>query len=103
MMIDIRGINSANNKLNVDKAGKSKGKSTKGSSSNDDEGDSDSIELTGQAAQISRLVQQMKSAPVLDPDRVSPIQEKIDKGDYHINHQQIANKMLDFEASYTGY
>ncbi len=103
MMIDIRGLNSGNTKLNVDKAGKSKSKSTKGASSSSDESDSDSIELTGQASQINRLVQQMKSAPVLDPDRVSPIQEKLDKGEYQINHQQTANKMLDFETSFTGY
>jgi flagellar biosynthesis anti-sigma factor FlgM len=102
MMIDIRSLSSGNAKLNVDKAGKPKGKSTKNSSASSGDGDSDSIEITSQASQISRLVQQMKSAPVLDPDRVSPIQEKLGKGEYHINHQQVANKMLDFESAYEG-
>ncbi len=99
MMIDIRGLNSGGTKLTVDKT-KSKHKSANKASSSSDDSDSDSVELTSQASQINRLVEQMKSAPVLDPDRVSPIQEKLTKGSYQINHQQIANKMLDFEAYY---
>jgi len=71
--------------------------------SDSESSDFDSVEITSQANQINKLVQQMKSAPVLNPDRVSPVKHKLSKGDYDIDFKQVANKMLDFESSYYGY
>jgi len=102
MVMDIRSVAPGLVKADLSKTEKSKKKAGSSSSSTDDGGD-DSVSLTGQSSQISRLIQQMKSAPVLDPDRVSPVKEKVDKGEYEIEYQQVANKMLDFERSYQGY
>ena len=102
MVMDIRNLAPGLVKTDLGKTEKSKKKSDSSDSSIDD-GGSDSVSLTGQASQIGQLIQQMKSAPVLDPDRVSPVKEKVDKGEYEIEYQQVANKMLDFESSYQGY
>jgi flagellar biosynthesis anti-sigma factor FlgM len=102
MVMDIRSLAPGLVKTDLSKTEKSKKKSS-ASSASVEESDDDSVSLTGQASQISQLIQQMKSAPVLDPDRVSPVKEKLDKGEYEIEYQQVANKMLDFESSYQGY
>lgn len=102
-MIDIRSLNASNSKVGLGKSVNSKKKSAEKSSSNSTTETDDSIDLTGQASKIKQLIQQMKSAPVVDPDRISPIQEKLSKGQYSINYQNVANKMLDFESSYSGY
>ena len=104
MVMDIRSLVPAQNKAELRKTDKSKKKSTTSTSgSASDESDDVSLNLTGKSSQISQLIQQMKTAPVLDPDRVSPVKEKLDKGEYEIEYQQVANKMLDFETSYQGY
>ena len=102
MVMDIRSLAPGLVKTDLSKTEKSKKKSSASNGSVEESGD-DSVSLTGQASQISQLIKQMKSAPVLDPDRVSPVKEKLDKGEYEIEYQQVANKMLDFESSYQGY
>ena len=103
MVMDIRSLVPGHAKTDLGKATRSKSKrSADGSESNSGDAD-DSVSLTGHASQISALVKQMKSAPVLDPDRVSPVKEKMDKGEYEIEYERVANKMLDFEASYYDY
>lgn len=103
MVMDIRSLVPGHTKTSLGKTSRSKsGKSSNDASSSAEESD-DSVNLTGHASQIASLVQQMKSSPVLDPDRVSPVKEKVDKGDYEIEYERVANKMLDFEASYYDY
>ncbi|TQV84877.1 flagellar biosynthesis anti-sigma factor FlgM [Aliikangiella coralliicola] len=100
MVMDIRSLVPGHTKANLGKTDKSRKKgSSNESSSNAVEAD-DSVSLTGQASQINSLIQQMKAAPVLDPDRVSPVKEKLDNNKYEIEYEQVANKMLDFEADY---
>jgi len=101
MVLDVRNILPGQTKALLGKTRKADKKSE--STSKKVVSDSDSVEITGQASQIARLVAQMKAAPVLDPDRVSPVVEKLSQGKYQIDQEQVANKMLDFESSYYGY
>ena len=103
MMIDIRGLNTVGSKTGLNKSEKSKKQENHKTSSRSAVETDDSVELTGNTPKIQQLIQQMKSAPAVDLDRVSPIKEKLEKGEYSLNHQQIANKMLDFESTYYGY
>ncbi len=103
MVLDIRSLAPAQTKALLGKTGKTDKKEVKGGSSKKGAVDSDSVQITDQAGQISKLIEQMKSAPVLDLDRTSPVKDKINKGEYDIKYQQVANKMLDFESSYYGY
>ena len=102
MVMDIRSLTPNLAKASQGKAEKSKNKSARSVDSSAADSD-DSVSLTGHASQISQLIEQMKAAPVLNPDRVSPVKEKVDKGEYQIEYQQVANKMLDFESTYRGY
>lgn len=103
MVMDIRSLIPGHTKADLNRASRTKSKSSSGSDSAASEESEDSVSLTGHASQIASLVQQMKSAPVLDPDRVSPVKEKMDKGEYEIEYERVANKMLDFESSYYDY
>ena len=102
MVLDVRNIVPGQSKALLGKTSKSEKKATK-SQHDMDSVESDSVKITGQAGQISQLIEQMKAQPVLDPDRVSPVKDKLLKGEYEIKYEQVANKMLDFESSYYGY
>ena len=101
MVMDIKSLVPGHTKTSLGKSEKAKKKPGSGSAESTEA--DDSVSLTGQASQISQLIKQMKSAPVVDPDRVSPVKDKLDKGDYEIEYERVANKMLDFEATYQGY
>lgn len=103
MVLDIRSLAPGQSKALLGKTGKSDKKQSKNVSSELDTSTTDSVNITGQAGKINQLIKQMKSAPALDPDRISPVKEKLTKGEYQIKYQQVANKMLDFESSYGGY
>jgi len=105
MVLDVRNLVPGQTKALLGKAEKPSKKRTGKSDDAEGTGTSigDSVEITSQANQINRLVQQMKSQPAIDPDRVSPIKQKLSEGDYQIKYEQVANKMLDFESGYSGY
>lgn len=103
MVIDIRSLAPGQIKPSLGKTEKSKRKPAGTTSSSASADAEDSVSLTGQASQIQSLIQQMKAAPAVDLDRVYPVKEKVDQGDYEIRYQQVANKMLDFEVGYQGY
>ena len=100
MVLDIRNIDSGQAKVMLGRAANSKKSSASSKGSSATESEDDSVELTGLAGQISKLVEQMKAAPVLNPDRVSPIKDKLEQNQYEIKYQQVANKLLDFESAY---
>lgn len=102
-MINIRSVNSSSSKVNTGKTENTRKKASAQTASSTTSDSSDSIELTGQTAKIAQLIQQMKSSPVVDANRIAPIKEKLTNGKYNIDHQQVANKMLDFETSYSAY
>ncbi len=105
MVLDIKNLVPSQTKTMLGRTEKSTKKRLSASDNASDAESSgiDSVEITSQANQINRLVQQMKSEPVLDPDRVSPVMEKLAKGKFDIDFEQVANKMLDFESYYHRY
>ena len=100
MAIDIRNVSSG--KI---ASSRTSTKKTSATSASDDSGSTeaadDSIELTGKAAQIQALIKQMMASPAVDRSRVDPVKEKIQEGRYEIETKRVANKMLDFEVSYS--
>ena len=103
MVLDVRNLVPGQTKTMLGKTEKSKKKPNAGLDSTSESVDNDSVEITGQANKINSLIAQMKAEPALDPDRVSPVKDKLTKGEYQIKYEQVANKMLDFESSYYGY
>jgi flagellar biosynthesis anti-sigma factor FlgM len=106
MVLDVRNIDAGQAKALLGKAASSKKSSgaTKSSAKTKSveiaASEDDSVELTGLAGKISHLVNQMKMAPASNPDRISPIKDKLTKGEYNIEYVQVANKLLDFESAY---
>ena len=104
MVMDIRNLITGQTRAELRKSGRSKGRKVSSSTESESTGEStDSVNLTGQASQISRLISQMKASPAVDAHRVAPVKEKVEEGRYEIEYEQVANKMLDFESSYYGY
>lgn len=100
MVLDVKNLVPGQSSALLGKTSKSGKKQIKAGASKSSTVDQDSVEITGQAGQIGRLIEQMKAQPAIDPDRVAPVKEKLSKGEYEIKYQQVANKMLDFESSY---
>ena len=103
MVLDVRNLVPGQSNALLGKTSKSGKKTSQTNAGKSSVFDSDSVNITGQAGQISQLIEQMKAQPALDPDRVSPVKEKLQNGSYQIKYEQVANKMLDFESSYYGY
>jgi len=103
MALDIKSLVPGQSKALLGKTNKSDKKRAKDVKLTPGSSESDSVNITGQAGKINQLIDQMKTSPVIDPDRVSPVKEKLSNGKYKMEYQQIANKMLDFESSYGGY
>ncbi len=103
MVMDIKSLVPGHTKTELSRSEKAKKKSSVSNGSQGDGDSEDSVSLTGKASQISQLIQQMKSAPIVDQHRVAPVKEKVDNGKYDIEYKRVANKILDFESSFQGY
>jgi negative regulator of flagellin synthesis FlgM len=58
----------------------------------------DSVNLTGTASQLRTLEQQLASQPVVDTQRVSAIRHEINSGQFSVNPERIADKMIQIES-----
>jgi negative regulator of flagellin synthesis FlgM len=61
---------------------------------------SDSVSLTDTAARLRSLESSLAEMPEVDNERVAAIQQAIEDGSYEINAASIADKLLNFEASF---
>ena len=58
----------------------------------------DSVSLTDVAAKLQALEKAVAASSGVDPGRVEALRQAIRSGDYEIDPQQIAEKLLDLEA-----
>ena len=61
---------------------------------------SDKVSLTDTAAKLKALEKQLASEPEVDQQRVSNVSDALNKGQYKVDPDRIAGKMMDFEASF---
>jgi len=61
---------------------------------------SDSVSLTDTAARLRSLEASLAEMPEVDNERVAAIQQAIEDGSYQVNAERIADKILNFEASF---
>lgn len=54
----------------------------------------DSVSLSRQAADITRAKELAASAPAVREDKVAPIREAIERGDYRVSPENLADKIL---------
>jgi len=102
MVNDISGINSGRSQQSGDRQVQSvkksgvadKGTSTGGSSA------VDKVTLTGTAAKLKEIEDSLADQPMVDSTRVRNMQDSIKAGDYRVNPERVADKMLNFESAF---
>ena len=62
----------------------------------------DSVSLTDTAARLQKLESTIAELPVVDAQRVDSIRSAIAKGDYQVNPERIADKLLDLDSKLHG-
>ena len=98
-MNDITNINSNRAQLNSNQSSSVKSQneakqSNQGSSSSSD---GDRVTLTNTASRLKNIENELSSASSIDSARVEQVQSAISNGDYTVDADRIADKMLDFE------
>jgi len=63
-----------------------------------DVGTRDSVSLSSTAQNISKIEAELKSLPDTNQSRIDSIKARIDSGEYQVNSQNLAQKLLDSEV-----
>ena len=100
MANDITSINSNRSQLSSDTSssvkirdGAKSGSSSGGSSS----AAGDRVTLTNAAARLQNIEQKLNDSSPVDSERVAAVQKSISNGEYEVDSDRIANKMIAFE------
>jgi negative regulator of flagellin synthesis FlgM len=58
---------------------------------------SDSVDITALAKEITKAFESSKTTPAINEDRVKAVKKALENGDYPINAEHIAEKMIQME------
>ena len=98
-MNDITNINSNRSQLSSNQSssvkGRNEAKQDNQSATWSTEGDR--VTLTNTASRLQNIEQQLNGASSIDSARVAEVQSAISNGDYNVDADRIADKMLAFE------
>ena len=99
-MNDITNINSNRASLNSNQSSSVKSRNeakidNSGEKSSSETGDR--VTLTDTASKLKNIEQQLNKSPSVDNARVAQVQSAINNGDYNVDADRIADKMLAFE------
>ena len=61
---------------------------------------SDTVELSSQAQQLSRIQQSLQNLPEVDEARVAQLREQISRGEYTVDAEAIAAKIIANEQNF---
>ncbi len=92
--------NGVTNKTTNNKATKQEGSSSGTSSTS--VGAQDTVKLTAQAQSLSKLEQKITDAPDTDQNKIASIKAAIENGEYKINPDRLAGKLLSQESALFG-
>jgi len=62
------------------------------------QGTRDSVSLSSTAQNLAKIETELKTLPDVDQSKVDAIKAQIESGDYQINSQNLAQKMLNIEV-----
>ena len=62
----------------------------------------DTVSLTDTVLQLKNLEQSLSNVPVVDAQRVESLRQAVDQGRYEIDPQDVAEKLLGFDARLHG-
>lgn len=100
-MNDITNINSTRSQLSSNQSSSVKSQNEAKQSSQaatSSSAGADRVTLTNTASRLQNIEQQLNKTSSLDSARVAEVQSAISNGDYNVNADRIADKMLAFET-----
>jgi len=56
------------------------------------------VQLTGASRSLAALEQSLQNLPAVDEQRVAAVKRRLDGGEYQINPQRVADKLLHMES-----
>ncbi len=98
-MNDITNINSNRSQLSSNQSSsvKSRNEAKQENQSATPSSMGDRVTLTNTASRLQNIEQQLSNASSIDSARVAQVQSAISNGDYNVDADRIADKMLAFE------
>ena len=61
----------------------------------------DQVTLTDTAAKLQKLEKELSNIPVVDRERVASLQKAIASGEYKVNPEKTAEKLVQFESAFS--
>ena len=61
----------------------------------------DAVELTDTATNLQRIEARLTDVSDVDPQRVDAMRRRIESGDYRVDHEKLAQKLLKLEQDLT--
>ena len=62
-------------------------------------GSTDAVSISSQAADLQALESNIRALPDMDVSRISTVKDKISAGEYQIDSQRLADRILAFEKN----
>ncbi len=98
---DISGINSGRSQHSSDRQVSSvKSESGSSTSSSRSSTEGDSVQITDMAGRLRSLEQKLATQSDVDQSHVNEIRDAISRGEYKVDPDRVADKMMDFEADF---
>lgn len=60
----------------------------------------DKVSLTDMASRLKSLERKLADQPEVDQNRVDKVRNAMSRGEYRVNPDRVADKMMDFEADF---
>lgn len=60
----------------------------------------DSVSITSQAKQLGEIEKQAQSAPAIDKAKIEELKLAINKGEYRVDPQKLAENLANFESNF---
>lgn len=61
---------------------------------------SSDVQLTGRAGQLAEIAQSLRALPPVDELRVAMVKKRLEDGEYQVDPQRIADKLLHLEGEF---
>lgn len=105
MANDINGINGGRSSQTSDKQVQSLRResgsgSARSSAGNPTATGQDKVSLTDMASRLKTLERKLADQPEVDQTRVDKVRHAMSRGEYRVNPDRVADKMMDFEADF---
>jgi len=62
--------------------------------------DGDKANLTDMASRLKSLESKLETQPAIDQSKVNKVRDAISRGEYRVNPERVADKMIDFDADF---